>query len=351
MAAGLPRLFESAAAASPVGGDERAHQRRPAAGAAGRDLEADFADVALMESGGETTSGSTRSSSPGSAPRTTSLGGRRSVLDRVLVPLNRAATGRFLREGGAGGTTPASSRGPAPARRVCRPVGRAGVAGGGPGPGPAGARAGRAAVGGPRVRRRPASPGPAALSRGAEGARLSGVDVGASIPLHLKRDLRPAASILLTSPRSGDVGLSIPADLGRHTGERARRATAEGRAMTTLRDPATGRRGCLGAEPAAEKQQGYAAHDSFAGGSPPEGTVVGGAELQHSRTARTCAAGSSPTARMPETVEQLTGFYLVRSVTWTTSSTAAGSSAASKQPSRSARPSTTPPWNQEGPRS
>ncbi len=47
--------------------------------------------------GGETTSGSTRSSSPGSAPRTT-LGGR-SVLDRVLVPLNRAATGRFLREG------------------------------------------------------------------------------------------------------------------------------------------------------------------------------------------------------------------------------------------------------------
>lgn len=48
--------------------------------------------------GGETTSGSTRSSSPGSAPRTT-LGGRRSVLDRVLVPLNRAVTGRFLREG------------------------------------------------------------------------------------------------------------------------------------------------------------------------------------------------------------------------------------------------------------
>ncbi|MFN8084221.1 MAG: YciI family protein [Dermatophilaceae bacterium] len=66
--------------------------------------------------------------------------------------------------------------------------------------------------------------------------------------------------------------------------------------------------------PAAEKQQGYAAHDRFAGELAARGhTVVGGAELQHSRTARTLRSGVVTDGPYAETVEQLTGFYLVQS--------------------------------------
>ena len=47
---------------------------------------------------GATTSRSTACSARASRPRTSALGGARSLLDTVLTPLNRLASKRFLRE-------------------------------------------------------------------------------------------------------------------------------------------------------------------------------------------------------------------------------------------------------------
>ena len=61
--------------------------------------EADFAEVALMESRRRDHERIDEILLSRVGSEDDELGGRRSVLDRVLVPLNRAATGRFLREG------------------------------------------------------------------------------------------------------------------------------------------------------------------------------------------------------------------------------------------------------------
>jgi hypothetical protein len=61
------------------------------------------------------------------------------------------------------------------------------------------------------------------------------------------------------------------------------------------------------------KQQGYAVHDQFATALAARGhTIVGGAELQHSRTARTLRHGIVSDGPYAEVAEQLTGFYLIR---------------------------------------
>lgn len=61
--------------------------------------EADSADAALMESRRRDHERIDEILLSRVGSEDDELGGRRSVLDRVLVPLNRAATGRFLREG------------------------------------------------------------------------------------------------------------------------------------------------------------------------------------------------------------------------------------------------------------
>ena len=62
------------------------------------------------------------------------------------------------------------------------------------------------------------------------------------------------------------------------------------------------------------KQQGYAVHDQFANALAARGhAIVGGAELQHSRTARTLRQGVVSDGPYAEVAEQLTGFYLVQS--------------------------------------
>ncbi len=68
------------------------------------------------------------------------------------------------------------------------------------------------------------------------------------------------------------------------------------------------------ATPAEAKQQGYAAHARFADELAARGhAIVGGAELQHSRTARTLRQGVLTDGPFAESAEQLTGFYLVES--------------------------------------
>ena len=71
--------------------------------------------------------------------------------------------------------------------------------------------------------------------------------------------------------------------------------------------------------PAAEKEAVYAIHHEFAKALEERGhKVTGGSELAHSREAkvlRTDAAGQHTVTEGPyaETVEQLTGFYIVES--------------------------------------
>ena len=158
------------AAAARAARHQRAHQLRPAAGAAGGDQRRGVRRPGVAGPPARaTTSGSTACCPAGSPPRTTSWPRcrRGSLLDRVLQPLNRLApSGSCARRGRRSGTTPSSSSSArlAGAGRVCRAAGRARGAQRRPDRRPAGARAGAAAAGRGRVRR-----GPAAASRGLSG--------------------------------------------------------------------------------------------------------------------------------------------------------------------------------------
>ena len=173
VAARLRRTVRTAAAAPRAARHQRPRELRPAAGAARGDLRRRTSPTrCCWRDVVATTSASTGCSPAGSRPRTTELASHgRSLTDRVLQPLNRVASRRFLRESRHEGLAQHRRAPGRPARRppiVRRTAGRAGGAQRRADRRPARPRSGAAPAGGRRLRRRAAAAGV-----GADGEQVS----------------------------------------------------------------------------------------------------------------------------------------------------------------------------------